>query len=409
MRGVGLIFKKEWLEFLKDRRTVFFTFFIPLILYPAIFAMMSKMGQNDANQRKGQPSRIVLTDPGNVLRPILQADAKNFLLVDPPPGDLKKALRDKKFELRVDVDADAPQKLVAQNPFAVKALVDETEGASELALKRLKTTMAKQDQAWVQTRLDTIKAPKDLPNPSNLVTEKASDEALEMSKLLGLLVPYILLITLYTSAMQHGVYMTAGEKERHTLLSLLSTALPRRHIIWGKLLATFSIGVLGTVMNIVGMSVGVFFAGMGHQEAAVEAAKAGIAAAPTLNMASMVSPMTLCLTLLIMIPLGLFFSSIILLLGTQAKNTREAMTAITPGIFLVIMLGVFSMSPGLDKMAALPFVPVLNVALTLRKLFSQQFVQWEYILAFAMTSGLALGMAWISTNLLNRESALFKQ
>ena len=410
MRGVGLIFKKEWMEFSKDRRTLFFTFVIPLILFPAIFIMMTKMAQGDSDRRRGQASRIVLNDPGEVLKPFLLGDAKTFQLVEAPGGDLKQALRDKKFDLGVDVEADAPGKLQRQEPFTVKATVDESERASELALKRLKEAMKKQDQVWVQARLEAIKAPKDLPKPSNLMTEKASDLALELSKMLGMIVPYILLAGLYGNAMQHGVYMTAGEKERHTMLSLLSTPIPRSHVIWGKLLATFSIGVLGTVMNVVGMGLG--FIVLGQQEAASEAAAAGAAGAvmaPSLSFSSLASPTTLGLTLLLLIPLGLFFSSIILVLGTQAKNTREAMTAVTPGIFVVVMLGVFSMSPGLEKMAALPYVPVLNVALTIRKLFSHQPVGWHYMLAFVMTSGLAGAMAWLSTSILNRESAIFRQ
>ncbi len=407
MRGVGLIFKKEWMEFSKDRRTMFFTFVIPLIIFPAIFIMVTKMAQGDSDRRHGQASRIVLSDPGEVLKPSLVADAKNFQLVEAPGGDLKQALRDKNFDLAIDVEADAPGKLLRQESFTVKATVDESERASELALKRLEEAMKKQDQLWVQARLEAIKAPKDLPKPSNLVTEKASDLALELSKLLGMIVPYILLIGLYTNAMQHGVYMTAGEKERHTMLSLLSTAIPRSHVIWGKLLATFSIGVLGTVMNVVGMGLGVII--LGNQGAASEAATTGAAMAPSLSFSSLASPATLGLTLLLLIPLGLFFSSIILVLGTQAKNTREAMTAITPGIFVVVMLGVFSMSPGLEKMAALPYVPVLNVALTIRKLFSHEFVAWQYLLAFVMTSGLAAAMAWLSTTILNRESAIFRQ
>ncbi len=407
MKGVGLIFKKEWMEFSKDRRTMFFTFVIPLILFPAIFTLMTKMAQGDSNRRRGQASRIVLNDPGEVVKPFLLGDAKAFQLVEAPSGDLKQALRDKKFDLAVDVEAGAPGKLQRQEPFAVKATVDESESGSELALKRLKEAMKKQDQIWVQARLEAIKAPKDLPKPSNLVTEKASDLALELSKMLGMFVPYILLIGLYTNAMQHGIYMTAGEKERHTMLSLLSTAIPRSHVIWGKLLATFSIGVMGTVMNVVGMSLG--FTILGHQVAGSEAVAAGAAAVPSLSFSSLASPTTLGLTLLLLIPLGLFFSSIILVLGTQAKNSREAMTAITPGIFVVVMLGVFSTAPGLEKMAALPYVPVLNVALTIRKLFSHEFVAWQYILAFVMTSGLAAAMAWLSTSILNRESAIFRQ
>ncbi|MDE3244999.1 MAG: hypothetical protein KGN80_02845, partial [Acidobacteriota bacterium] len=114
MKGVGLIFKKEWMEFSKDRRTMFFTFVIPLILFPAIFTVMTKMAQGDSNRRRGQASRIVLKDPGQVMSPFLGSDTKLFKLVDAPGGDLKQALRDKKFDLAVEVEEDAPGKLRRQ-------------------------------------------------------------------------------------------------------------------------------------------------------------------------------------------------------------------------------------------------------------------------------------------------------
>ena len=50
----------------------------------------------------------------------------------------------------------------------------------------------------------------------------------------------------------------------------------------------------------------------------------------------------------------------------------------------------------------------MNVCLALRKLFSQQFNQVEYLVSFAMTVGLAALMTWVSTRILNREKALFK-
>jgi hypothetical protein len=118
--------------------------------------------------------------------------------------------------------------------------------------------------------------------------------------------------------------------------------------------------------------------------------------------------MTLGLTFMIMVPLGLFFANFILLMGIQAKNTIEAGSAITPGIFLVVFLGVFTMAPGVDKMAFLSYVPVVNVCLALRKLFSQQFSWMEYLVAFAMTVGLAGLMTLVSTRVLNQEKALFK-
>jgi hypothetical protein len=124
--------------------------------------------------------------------------------------------------------------------------------------------------------------------------------------------------------------------------------------------------------------------------------------------AAIANPVTLGLTFLIMVPLGLFFANFILLMGIQARNTIEAGTAITPGIFLVVFLGIFTMSPGVDKMGFLAYVPVVNVCIALRKMFSFQTNWTEYAIAFAMTVGLAGLMTLISTRLLNREKALFK-
>ena len=75
---------------------------------------------------------------------------------------------------------------------------------------------------------------------------------------------------------------------------------------------------------------------------------------------------------------------------------------------MVVLLGVFSMAPGIEKIALLPYVPVLNVSLAIRKLFSRQADPWEYLVALLMTLVLAALMTWISTRLLNREATLFK-
>ena len=48
MRGALLIFKKEFLELSKDRRTLFFAFVFPLVLWPLLFGMMAKLGKNSS-------------------------------------------------------------------------------------------------------------------------------------------------------------------------------------------------------------------------------------------------------------------------------------------------------------------------------------------------------------------------
>jgi len=206
---------------------------------------------------------------------------------------------------------------------------------------------------------------------------------------------------MFAGSMQHGIYATAGEKERGTLLSLLSTSLPRHQIIWGKLLYVFAVGILSALINLASM--GFSISGLFKAEAMT-----GGGAAHGGSLASLASPGVLGLTFLLMVPLGLLFANFILMMGLQAKNSVEAGTSIMPGMMVVLVMAVFSMAPGIEKMAFLPYVPVLNVSLAIRKLFSQQGNVFEYLVAFFMTVGLAAGITWVSTRLLNRESAIFR-
>jgi sodium transport system permease protein len=403
VRGAFLIVKKEFMELSKDRKTMFFTFVMPLILYPLIIGMMARMGSNDAAKRKGKASRVFLLDPSQTLAPALAADPQHFEQVPRPAGDLKQAIRDQKLELALELDPDGPGRLARQETLTMRAVYDRSDDSSRLALDRLKEAVKKQDVIWVQARLKAMGASPELAVPTRLVTEDAGDLGRAAGKALGSFLPYLLMIMMYAGAMQHGIYATAGEKERGTLLSLLATSLPRSQIIIGKMLYVFAIGIITASLNLLSMAFS-----MGRLVAAEASHGAGAAAAGAPGLSALATPLTVGLTFLLMVPLGLFFANFIILGGMQAKNTVEASTAVTPGIFVVVVLGVFSMAPGIEKMALLPFVPVLNVSLAIRKLFSQQAVAWEYAVALGMTIGLAALMTWVSTRMLNRESAIFK-
>jgi sodium transport system permease protein len=399
MRGALLILRKEYRELAKDRKTLFFTFVLPLILYPAIFGMTGGMGDRDAARRAARPSRICLADPSGLLEAALRADPAHFTLVPPPAGDVRQALRGQQLDLALEVDPDAAVLLRDNRTLGLRATYDGSDDTSRLALDRFKGLLSRQESSWIQERLRRLGAPPELAVPVRLDAEDAGDLGLQAGKMIGSFLPYLLMLMMYAGAMQHGIYATAGEKERGTLLALLATRLSRTQIIVGKLLYIFSIGILSALVNL--LSMGVSVARMLHSSgAAGPAAAAGIPALAT--------PSTLLCTFVLMVPLGLFFANFILLGGLQARNTLEASTALTPGIVVVLLLGVFSMAPGIEKLAFLPYVPVLNVSLAIRKLFSRQADPLEYLVALGMTLALAALMTWISTRLLDRESNLFR-
>jgi sodium transport system permease protein len=451
MRGVWLVLKKEMLEFTKDRKTMFFTLALPIILYPLLFGIIGKMGSREEQQALSSQTRVALIDDSKVLEPLLLARPDEFKLVAAPDGDAKKAIRDDELEMVVTLGPSAARDLEGHRTVPVEVLYNKVEKTGRVAMERLEKVLEGLDRATIQQRLEALGASRQLADPTEIRASQVGGGELLLAKMLGTMLPYILMLMLFAGSMQLGVYVTAGERERGTLITLLATGLPRHEIIWGKMLYVFVMGIAVSIINIASMSIsmgGLFgsrmaegtavvaaddaddhaahFAagvatGMGAEQtqdavAAMAATGADMAEAEAIAeskaqahwLATVVTPTTILLILLLMVPMGLMFSTLIIMLGVQAKNSQEAGTSMMPIMLVVIFLSVFSMSPGIEKMGVLPYIPIVNVSLVIRKLFAQQASALEYAVAFLMTMGLAALLTYLSTKFLNRESAIFK-
>ncbi len=404
MRGAFLICKKEFLELAKDKRTLFFTFVLPILLYPVLFLVVGSLGRSDADQRAGSPSRIAILDPSRALEPRLRTDDRHFRCMSMPNEDPGQALKSRTLDLVITVEGDALAKLERGQTFEVKVLVDETEPSSSLALERLREALDTLDREEVAQRLAHLEASPELVHPSRIVTRDVSEPGMGMAKTLGAFLPYVLVLMMFQGSMQHGIHATAGEKERGTLQSLLATALPRRHIIWGKLAYIFCMGLLAAILNLLsmGLSMAIVVQRLASGTAKIQAEAAA-------SLVQMADPGVLALGFLLLLPLGLLFSSFILFMGLRARSAAEAGTSLMPGLLVILVLGAIALAPGLDRIPALTYVPVLNVSIAIRNLFSQQARPWDLLVAFGMTTVFSALMTWASTRMLDRESVLFKE
>jgi sodium transport system permease protein len=155
--------------------------------------------------------------------------------------------------------------------------------------------------------------------------------------------------------------------------------------------------------NVIGSAVG--FNILGQSIAAHQAAMGTPSSTSLLQMAS---PGTLGLTLLLLVPVALLMVAFVLSVGIRAKSQREAGAALMPGMFVIIALGVFSMAPGIEKMAAMQFVPIINASVAIREMFGQQFNLTHYLLALGINTLLALALTALAAKTLDREDVLFK-
>jgi sodium transport system permease protein len=192
--------------------------------------------------------------------------------------------------------------------------------------------------------------------------------------------------------------LTAGEKERGTMETILCSPVARTDLVLGKFLMVLTASLTTAVVSIV--TTGITFVIIGLMAGASAAARSG--AMPTLD------PAGLLLVMALVLPVAVLFCSVLLAVSLFAKSIKEASSYATPLIILIIVPAMMGMMPGVELNARLALVPVLNIALASKELVSGVF-QWNYLaLIFGSTCVYAAAALAVCVRMFNREDVLFR-
>ena len=112
--------------------------------------------------------------------------------------------------------------------------------------------------------------------------------------------------------------------------------------------------------------------------------------------------------LLMLLPVAVFFSAILLMIGLFSKSFREAQSYCGPLMLVAIVPMVIAMLPGIDLNASLAVVPLLNVSLICKEMIGGTW-HWSYIaLIFGSTCVYAVAAIAATIWMFHREDVLFR-
>src|SRR4030095_12554113 len=83
-----------------------------------------------------------------------------------------------------------------------------------------------------------------------------------------------------------------------------------------------------------------------------------------------VAPLTIVLSVLLILPVAAVFASLLLAISIYARSYKEAQSYMMPLQFAVIIPAMLSLTPNLQLAAKVSWIPILNVALALRELLT---------------------------------------
>ena len=196
-------------------------------------------------------------------------------------------------------------------------------------------------------------------------------------------------------AMYPALDLGAGEKERGTLETILSSPASRLDIVLGKFLVVLLAAFLTAFIALGGIFVGI-------------QRISDIPAELIIVINEVLSPKTIGLIMTLVLPVAAFFSALLLGLSIYAKSFKEAQSIVAPLNIVIIFPAIIGTLPGMELNTVTALIPVLNVSLASKDIIAgvmNPFYMTEVYLSLFGFAGLAIFwcVKWF-----NRESTIFR-
>ncbi len=408
---VWIIYRKELRDALRDRRTLISSIVVPTLLMPLLlFGVGRVMQRAVAEAREEVPAVAVL---GGVGAPDLMARlaADPRVRVVPVPADWREAIAAKRLRAVLELPERLEERLRAGDAApAVRIFHYQGELKSENGARVSERIVTEHRERVVAERLAARGLGPGAVRPFEVRRENVAPPEKVGGNLFGGLVPYFIILLCFTGAIYPAMDLTAGEKERGTMETLLCSPVARVDIVLGKFFLVLT-GSLASMFFVVASMAGsallggvMLFGAAGPGAAAAAAGPAALTAGglPTID------PLGLVGVFAMVIPVAVLFSAVALTVSLFAKSYKEAQSYLGPLIVVVLVPGMIAALPGTELTARTALIPLLNLSLVCKEMLSGSW-PWGYIaLIFASSSLYAAGALALAVRMFNREAVLFR-
>ncbi len=374
MRATWVVYRKEIVEILRDRRTLM-AIGLAALVTPIVLSVVSQVATKTATQtyRIGYTGDVPIG-----FDELMRAASLKLVPVADPASAAKQ---------QVDLG-------VTFGPGEIQEYYDPNRQSAQIADVRLQTALGEYDAAQAAAALQSRGIDPGILTPLHLVPHPLSSPVQAASNaFLSFFLPYILITMILTGGFSAALDSSAGERERKTLESLLLTPAPRSRVLLGKIASVTTISLAAAVA-----AIGSMFLALSQISLP----------GPSGNTHITLSPVAVPVMVWVALLIAVSFSAVTLALGTLAKTFRQGQAYVTPLYFITIFpASIILFIPDFNPSLAYYLIPILNAVLVLRDAIVNNAVEWS-TLAVTTLSLLATGaLSWFAAlRLFTREALL---
>lgn len=331
--GIMTILKKELRRVFGDKKMIFGMFIMPPLMMIIIFSLIGNTMGDMMEDVESHKSLVYFSNLDEKTEADLGSIAETMIIESVKDGEmesLKEKLKNGDIDAIVELPSDFRDKIEnydRENIPNINIFYNPSEDNSEVAYRKLESIFDENiKKPTIKNRIKDEKILEVYTINKDTDAEIFKEEKMS-GKALSMMLPYFIVIMLYSSIMGLAIDTFTGEKERGTMASLLLAPIKRTDIVLGKLIGLTIISMISSIAYVVSMSIVMPKAMSFGQDTAVKFTFAQFGQIA-----------------LIMLSMAFLMVAMISIIATYSKNAKEAGTYIAPLYIVVIVAGVMTMT-----------------------------------------------------------------
>jgi sodium transport system permease protein len=396
MKNSLVVFMKELKDTLRDRRTIIFMVAIPLLVFPVLISIASGMIISQARKAEAKTLEIGLVNLGNApeFRQQLLKNDKVVIREDIDEAQAKALIRLDELDALIVFEEDFDRKVEALSQGRVRLLMKMTED-TEIEKRRVLKLLTDFEETLRVKRFQEMDLDESIIKTIKISEQNLATMKEQLAEAVGGFLPYMFIIFCFMGAMYPAIDLAAGEKERGTLETLLTSPVDRFQILIGKLGVVMLAGIISALVAMLGLYLGI-------------RRMSDIPAELLDTVMSILEVNTILILISLLVPLTIFFAALLLSLSIFARSYKEAQSILSPLMFVVIIPAFMGLLPGMNLTLGTALIPILNVSLATKAIIAESITTPQLALVYLSLIVLAVIGIYICSKIYGRESAIFR-
>ncbi len=394
---IWTLFRKEVVETLRDRRMLFALFVLPIFMHPLLFlALGGVVAAEQAESSTLSPNIAIWgelpTSAEARLRDELHMHVVEHRTAAPTDAEAEaqRLVDGGTVDLVLALPIDGHARFARDEGVDLTLYWDSVGNRSSHAHERVRETLDGWNKEEAIARVTRRGLPPWFHKPVHPDDHDLSSSARRAADVAGHAIPLVLVLVMLMTSMLPAVDLTAGEKERGTLQTLLCAPVHPIEIVAGKYLTVVAMGLIAGGANLAAMGFALSRQLVGGHEL-------------TFHLDVRVA----LAIFVVMIPTALLLGALLVGLAVFARSFREAQAVLTP-IAMVVLLPTAAavIMPSLQLNAVTALIPLTNVALLCAALLNAHATLGQALAVVAANSAYAALLLGFAARVFSTEQVL---